>query len=326
MRNHLIIFGIMFLLATGVGADEPITLKDFGGWVGAVAFSPDSHKLAVGVSDGGVSIWDANRGQKVDATPGLRAVAALAFTADGATLVRGCHSPVMAMTYLNRDQTKIQGVIFRPGVDGPLLALALSPNGKVVYAGHFKGAIGQYEIDDHRFVDSKKAHTSWVNSLAIDRSGTLLASGSSDNTVRLWDPNTLKDLHIFRVKEGEVRAVAISPDKKWIAAGIRYGWVRVWTLEDKKEVVTLKAHEGETSGVAFTPDGKTLASGGGDWNKPGEVRLWDVDSWKERATLKHTGEVLCLAISPDGGYLAAGSWDRTVKIWKLSSLSDRPRP
>ena len=49
-----------------------------------------------------------------------------------------------------------------------------------------------------------------------------------------------------------------------------------------------------------------LATGGGDWNQPGEVRLWDTSTWRQRARLKHTGEVLCVAISPDGRALAAG--------------------
>ena len=54
-------------------------------------------------------------------------------------------------------------------------------------------------------------------------------------------------------------------------------------------------HVSDVWGVAFTPDGKTLVSGDGDWNKPGEVKLWNVEDGKERATLKHTGEVLCVA-------------------------------
>ena len=63
--------------------------------------------------------------------------------------------------------------------------------------------------------------------------------------------------------------------------------------------------------------GDVDATGGGDWDRPGEVRLWDVGAWRERDVLKHTGEVLCLAVSPDGKLLAAGSWDRTVKVWEL---------
>ena len=79
----------------------------------------------------------------------------------------------------------------------------------------------------------------------------------------------------------------------------------------------MRGHTGSTWPVVFAPDGKTLATGGGDWNQPGEVRLWDTSTWRERARLKHTDEVLCVAIAPDGKTLAAGSWDRTVKVWDL---------
>ena len=128
-----------------------------------------------------------------------------------------------------------------------------------------------------------KAHTSWVNGLALSKDASLLVSAGSDNTVRFWDAKTWKNTATLTVKEGEVRCVALSPDGKFVAAGIRYGHVRVWDLEMKKEVFSTKAHEGETWAVAFTPDGKTLCSGGGDWDRPGEVRLWHTAGWKERA-------------------------------------------
>jgi WD40 repeat protein len=71
--------------------------------------------------------------------------------------------------------------------------------------------------------------------------------------------------------------------------------------------------------VAFSADGRTLASGDGDWNKPGDVRLWDTATWEQRGQLKHTGEVLCLAFAPKGSVLAAGSWDKSVKVWDLAA-------
>jgi WD40 repeat protein len=82
--------------------------------------------------------------------------------------------------------------------------------------------------------------------------------------------------------------------------------------------MSAEAHDGEAWAVCFTPDGKTLVSGGGDWGKPGTVKLWDTKTWKARATLAHKGEVLCVAASPDGKWLAAGGADRTVRLWRLA--------
>jgi WD40 repeat protein len=70
--------------------------------------------------------------------------------------------------------------------------------------------------------------------------------------------------------------------------------------------------------VAFAPDDRTLVSDDGDWDRPGEVKLWETGAWRERAARQHTGEVLCLAYAPDGRTLAAGSWDRTVQLWDLT--------
>jgi WD40 repeat protein len=205
------------------------------------------------------------------------------------------------------------------GRKGAVMSVAISPDGKKLYTGGIDAAI--YELVLGQVSDQEpksfRHHTSWVNGLALNHTGTLLASASSDNTLQVHHVGNGKMMNIFRVTEGEIRSVAFSPDGKWVAAGIRFGNVRVWDLEKNKEVASFKPFAGETWAVAFTPDGKTLVAGGGDWHKPSDVRRWDVGSWKELTPLPHTGEVLCLAISSDGQWLAAGSWDRTVRVWKL---------
>jgi WD40 repeat protein len=117
-----------------------------------------------------------------------------------------------------------------------------------------------------------------------------------------------------------VRSVAISPDGKFIAAGIRYGTVKVWNAKGFEERLNFKAHDSDVWSVAFTPDGKTLISGDGDWNRPGQVKLWEVATGRSLAVLQTTGEVLSVAASPDGKSIAAGSWDKTVKVWDVSKL------
>jgi WD40 repeat protein len=85
-------------------------------------------------------------------------------------------------------------------------------------------------------------------------------------------------------------------------------------------VQTITAHAGGVNAVAFTADGKTLATGGAD----NAVRLWDVATGKERATLRgHREAVTSVAIAPDGKTLFSGSGDKTIKVWDVATGQER---
>src|SRR4051794_13582589 len=85
-----------------------------------------------------------------------------------------------------------------------------------------------------------------------------------------------------------------------------------WAQEPRARA-TLRGHTARVSSVAFTPDGRTLASGSYD----NTIKLWDVRTGKERATLKHLDGVSAVTFAADGKTLASGSEDKTVKLWDV---------
>ncbi|MFD5422242.1 trypsin-like peptidase domain-containing protein [Streptomyces sp. NPDC127069] len=158
-------------------------------------------------------------------------------------------------------------------------------------------------------------HTGPVYSVAFSPDGKTLATGSSDETVRLWDTATGKEVHAPLTGTGPVQSVAFSPDGKTLATGSYE--VQVWDVATGKEVRTFLTGDTPVQSVVFSPDGKTLAAGSADQT----VRLWDPATGKEvRAPLTgHSGAVYSVAFSPDGKTLATGSDHNAVRLWDTAT-------
>jgi WD40 repeat protein len=157
-----------------------------------------------------------------------------------------------------------------------------------------------------------KGHQHTITCLAFSRDGALLASGSKDGTVRLWDARTREPLAVLDGHRDMVVTVAFSPDGKLLASCSHDTAIKLWDTKSGKEQRALRGHAKDVRGLAFAPDGKTLASGGMDQI----VQLWDTTSWEARRTLRgHTAEINCVAFSKDSKTLASGAWDKTVRLW-----------
>jgi len=143
-----------------------------------------------------------------------------------------------------------------------------------------------------------------------------LVSGSSDGTVKLWDVPTGKCIRTLDATKAEVRSVAVSRDSKRIAAGIRYGVTKVWDTTDWSESI-IDQKADDVWSVVFSADGQQIITAAGEWNRPTDIVFWDIATQKPVKTLRHTGEVMSLALSPDGKQLAAGGMDQAVSVWKL---------
>ncbi len=153
-----------------------------------------------------------------------------------------------------------------------------------------------------------EGHTDWVTALAVLPDGRL-ASGSSDTTVRLWDPATGAETTCLEGHTDWVTALAVLPDGH-LASGSNDGTVRLWNPATGAEIARLEGHAGAVRALAVLQDGR-LASGSFDTT----VRLWDPATGAETARLKgHTRRMRALAVLQDGR-LASGADDKTVRLW-----------
>ena len=152
--------------------------------------------------------------------------------------------------------------------------------------------------------------------VAFSPDGRTLASASWDQTVKLWDVASGRELKTLSGHAGKVTSVAFSPDGKALASGGADKTIKLWDLASGAGPRTLAGHADEVSSLAFSPDGKTLASGGHD----DTVKLWDLAGGGETRTLtEQTGQINAVAFSPDGKILASASFNTTIKLWDGAS-------
>ncbi|KAF9092320.1 hypothetical protein BGX23_004406 [Mortierella sp. AD031] len=151
-----------------------------------------------------------------------------------------------------------------------------------------------------------------VSSVAVSPDGLQIASGSRDETVRLWK---LKTGEVEYVLKGHAEAVAVaySPDGRQLASGGREGTVRIWnTRTGETERVLERESYGGVNSVAFSSDGRRMASA----HNGGQIQLWNAETRQPgRLLIGHAKSVMGVTFSPNNQWIASAGWDFTVRLW-----------
>ncbi len=154
-----------------------------------------------------------------------------------------------------------------------------------------------------------------VNAVTFSPDGSLLATAGMDKTARIWDVAAGVEIASLQ-HDASVHAVSFSPTGDRLATGANK-MARVWQVRSGIEIAKAgweAVMDWACNVVAFSPDGKRVASGG----QNSTVRVWDAGTGVIELELTHPGlmaYVMSLAFSGDGRYLVTGGDKNDARIW-----------
>ncbi len=163
-------------------------------------------------------------------------------------------------------------------------------------------------------IKTLKGHTQPVWATAISANGQVLASGSQDRTIVVWNAFTGKLERTLKGHKDTVRSLAMSADGRILASGSGDTTIKLWNLPTGKLIGTFSGHSSPVWSVAIAPDGKTLISACED----GSINIWNLRTGAAKTIESaHSSRIFTIALSPDGQTFATGSKDKTIKLWQL---------
>ncbi|MBN2089403.1 AAA family ATPase [candidate division KSB1 bacterium] len=292
-------------------SQENRTLKGHDDSINKVVFSPNGQLLASASTDKTVRIWEVSSGREIYTLKGHVVNAkSLHFFDDQKLMSVDNWDRTIRLWDLSSGQIlfayRLKYYIEEPvfNHDGKILASACSDHkirlwstatGKEIFVDDIKSkdtpklaismdgekiAFNQgteilvWNVKTHQEIFRLKGHTRRITSLKFNPSGKILASGSYDETLRLWDMTKGTNLRIIKNwRWWEIDELTFSPDGK-ILLFAYYNFIYLLNTMTGNVIRVLKGHNGSIESVAFSPDGKILASGSTDHT----IRLWDISN------------------------------------------------
>lgn len=165
----------------------------------------------------------------------------------------------------------------------------------------------------------------WVDSAALSQDGSLVAAGSEDGSIRVWNVSSGALVDHLDTSAGAVEVLHFSASARYLMSGSDDNMAHTWDFATN-HVVKYQGFTGPVTALAASPDESMLAVGSADTT----VWVWDIASGAVRGTLNgHTQKISAVAFSPDGARLLTASRDGTVRFWDgqtlrfLGSVEDR---
>ena len=225
---------VLWDAATG---EQTAMLSGHADAVNSVAFSPDSRLLASGGSDHAVIVWEVAAGKPLFMLAGQTdAIWNVCFSPDGKYLATASWRDDHTIAIWDITQRRVIHALlipnWPPAKSG--IRIAMHPGGTLLASGtNGNGAIMLWNMRTGQEVRTLQGHSQTILTLAFSPDGSMLASGSEDNTVRLWNVADGQKIATLKEHSHDVRSVAFSPDGEWLASGSLDDTVTLWRLQEQ---------------------------------------------------------------------------------------------
>ncbi|ETO15385.1 WD-40 repeat-containing protein [Reticulomyxa filosa] len=161
-----------------------------------------------------------------------------------------------------------------------------------------------------------EGHSKSVDTIKFSPDGTKIISCSYDQTIRIWDTITKKQLNILKGHSGFINTIQFSPDGNTILSSSDDKTARIWDILSGKQIQIFKGHSWNITAAYFSSDGSKVVT----CSKDCTIRIWKVLSGEQIQILEgHSGWINTVQFSLDGNKIISCSNDKTIRLWDIIS-------